>query len=120
MRRDVRRPVRVPPYLLTAGRTSGSVELALDTQVQRVAMVPKPKNLGAAGPELTVILRECRLPTPVVEIAGRTNLPVQVARILIGDLLDRGLVAVQSGRDTDERPDIQLLERVLSGLREAG
>lgn len=121
MNHDRTSGVRVPPYLLTGGRTSPSVALALESRVQRLTT-----NAQSAGgpranlPELEAILAACRLPTPLVEIAGRTRLPLQVARILIGDLVDAGLVAVEPTSTASERPDIQLLERVLNGLRESG
>ncbi len=71
-------------------------------------------------PEKAAILAACRMPIPVVEVAGRTRLAIQVTRILIGDLIEDGLLAVETGTGSiNDRPDIQLLERVLSGLRDA-
>ncbi len=116
---DASASIRVPPYLLTEGRTSPTVVLALESRVQRVVGGSLSSLAGTAMPEKAAILAACRMPTPVVEVAGRTRLPIQVTRILIGDLIDEGLVTVETGStNINDRPDIQLLERVLSGLRE--
>ncbi len=111
--------IRVPPYLITEGRTTPDIVLALESRVQRLVGGSLGAMAGTAMPEKAAILAACRLPTPVAEIAGRTRLPIQVTRILISDLIDEGLMAVETGgASANDRPDIQLLERVLSGLRE--
>jgi hypothetical protein len=55
----------------------------------------------------------------VAEIAAHLAVPLGVARVLVADLLDEGLVTVQAtlsdDASTDERRE--LIERVLSGLR---
>jgi hypothetical protein len=70
--------------------------------------------------EHAAILRICRRPTAVVEIASRIGLPVSVARILLGDLLAQGRITVRHPRiaaATDELPDPEILKQVLVGLR---
>ena len=43
---------------------------------------------------------------------------LQVARVLVGDLINEGLIAVQTATEqSTERPDLLLLNRVLDGLQ---
>ncbi|WP_338017474.1 DUF742 domain-containing protein [Streptomyces adustus] len=42
------------------------------------------------------------------------NLPTGVVRVLLGDLLDMGAIKV---RERVERPSVQLIREVLTGLR---
>ena len=50
------------------------------------------------------------------EISARLRLPLGVARVVLGDLVDEGFVA-QNTRSATGRPDLRLLERVLDGLQ---
>ncbi|WP_260195574.1 DUF742 domain-containing protein [Actinophytocola gossypii] len=58
----------------------------------------------------------CRESRAVAEVAARLNLPLDVARALVGDLAVGGLVIVHETVGADG-PPVDLLERVLAGLR---
>jgi len=108
--------LRIRPYLLTGGRTRGSVELALETPLRAT-----PEG-EAALPELVLeseqIVRYCQEPTSVTELAARLGLPLQVTRVLTADLIDDGFVQAHiSDQFSTDRPDLNLLERVLDGLQ---
>jgi hypothetical protein len=55
----------------------------------------------------------------VAEISARLEVPLGVAQVLIADLTLEGRVRLHQPRTcgTGDRPDLALLERVLSGLR---
>jgi hypothetical protein len=56
----------------------------------------------------------------VAEVSALLAMPLGVARILVADLAEAGLVAIhQPGHEGEPggQPDVTLLERVLSGLR---
>ena len=58
----------------------------------------------------------CQWPKPVIDLASETDLPVGVVRVLLGDLIDEGLLRVlpaQRKPQTDQR----LLRMVLDGLQ---
>ena len=65
------------------------------------------------------ILRICRNPTAVVEVASELGLPVSVVRILLSDLLQAGRVSARhpSPLGSAQIPDAALLKKVLSGLQ---
>jgi hypothetical protein len=105
----------VRPYAMTAGRTRASgVHLAME------AVIVTQPGVAEEGLryEARLIVSMCVAPLSVAEIAARLNVPVGTARVLIGDLVQDGLVAVHDGQvDRGGRPDVALLERVLDGLQ---
>jgi hypothetical protein len=53
----------------------------------------------------------------VAEISAVLQMPLGVARVLIADMAADGLVRINQTDHAQGRPDVKLLERVLSGLR---
>jgi Protein of unknown function (DUF742) len=53
----------------------------------------------------------------IAEIASLLDVPLTVARILVGDMADEGLVVVHQRTEPADRPDLDLLRRVLHGLK---
>lgn len=110
----------VRPYALTGGRTRASYALELETLVSAKESVAAHLDQGPAMQfEHRQIVEECRAPRSVAEIAALLRVPVGVARVLISDAADAGLITVHktvSGSDNAEA-HFMLMERVLSGLR---
>jgi len=106
----------VRPYALIRGRTrpSGSTLdlIAIITAVRGVR--PDP---AALDPEHYSVLRLCRLPTSVADLAADLDLPLGVVRILLGDLRDLSLIAVHNPIPPARLPDAQVLQEVVDGLR---
>jgi hypothetical protein len=106
----------VRPYALTRGRTrptGGRLDLiALTTAVRDV----QASELGL-GPEHRALLRICRRPTSVADLAADLDLPVGVIRILLGDLRERGLINVHNPIPAARLPDRRILQEVVDGLR---
>lgn len=108
---------RVRPYTLTGGRTRTDVELGLETQIRTTEQGVRRADMLAL--ELRDIVEMCRQPLSVAEVSAHLDVPLQVAKVLVGDLITSGDVdsrAIGSAEQTG-RPDIQLLERVLEGLQ---
>ncbi|RZQ63275.1 DUF742 domain-containing protein [Amycolatopsis suaedae] len=107
----------VRPYAITGGRTKASYALELETLISS-----KEGDVGEAVREqieFGSIVEECRTPRSVAEIVSVLRVPLGVARVLISDAADAGLVTVHrtiSGDDNAEA-HLMLMERVLSGLR---
>ena len=101
-------------YTITGGRSRAErVDLDLVTLIVSAAN-PAPGMQS----EHVKILRMCRNPTAVVEIASRLGLPVSVAKILLSDLLQAGRVSARHpslGRA--QLPDVAFLKKVLIGLQ---
>ncbi|MET8503611.1 DUF742 domain-containing protein [Streptomyces sp. NPDC004787] len=107
----------VRPYAMTGGRTRPRYQLAIEALVSTTA---DPARLQGQLPEHQRICRLCFEIKSVAEISALLSIPLGVARILVADLAEAGLVAIhQPGGDeaAGGQPDVTLLERVLSGLR---
>ncbi|QLL08455.1 DUF742 domain-containing protein [Mycobacterium vicinigordonae] len=110
-------PNLVRPYTLTAGRTGTDVDLPLEAPVQ--ALRVRQAQQWSAGDMRGRIIGLCENSPSVAEISARLELPVGVARVLIGDLVTAGYLRVHrtlTDRSTrDER--YELIGRTLRGLR---
>jgi Protein of unknown function (DUF742) len=105
----------VRPYTVTGGRTQPRYKLALEALV--TASVYEPRDLSVLAPECQAILQFCLDWRSVAEISAVLRMPLGVARILVADMSADGLVRIHQRDDSEGRPDLNLLERVLSGLR---
>ncbi|MGW7449669.1 DUF742 domain-containing protein [Kitasatospora sp. NPDC054795] len=107
----------IRPFAMTGGRTRPRYELALEALVSADV---DPQRLATLLPEHQRICTLCTEVKSVAEVSALLSLPLGVARILVADLAEAGLVAIHqpaSGGETGNQPDVTLLERVLSGLR---
>ncbi|MEZ0090657.1 DUF742 domain-containing protein [Streptacidiphilus sp. EB129] len=107
----------IRPYAMTGGRTRPRYQLAIEALVSTTAA---PERIGSLLPEHQRICNLCRDIKSVAEISALLSMPLGVARILVADLAESGLVAIHqpaAGGESGGTPDVTLLERVLSGLR---
>ncbi|NYI06570.1 DUF742 domain-containing protein [Allostreptomyces psammosilenae] len=105
----------VRPYAMTGGRTRPRYQLAIEALVQTTGQA---QGVSGLLPEHQQICRLCQDVKSVAEISALLTIPLGVARILVADLAEAGVVAIhQPGGADAGQPDVTLLERVLSGLR---
>ncbi|WP_436773031.1 DUF742 domain-containing protein [Yinghuangia sp. YIM S09857] len=104
----------VRPYAMTGGRTRPRYQLALEALVTTTPQVANPPGLL---PEHQRICDLCRQVKSVAEISALISIPLGVARVLVADLAEAGLVVIHQPGNDQGQPDVTLLERVLSGLR---
>jgi hypothetical protein len=111
----------VRPYALTGGRTKSNYALELETLVSTKESVAIGAISDAAVGQIESlsIMEECRSPRSVAEIAAFLRVPLGVARVLISDAADAGLVIVHKTISDNDGAEahLVLMERVLSGLR---
>jgi len=105
----------VRPYAVTGGRTKPRYQLQIEAMV--AAAHYEARDLSVLSPECQAILSFCRDWRSVAEVSAVLRMPLGVARVLIADMAMEGLVRVHQIDHAQGRPDINLLERVLSGLR---
>ncbi|GGQ08608.1 DUF742 domain-containing protein [Actinomadura coerulea] len=108
----------VRPYAMTRGRTrpeGAGFELIA---VVAATGVP-PGDRLRYSPDHARVLRGCARPVTVVDLAADLGLPLGVVRVLLGDLRDKGLIAVVDEARPAEgrRPSSGVLREVLNGLR---
>jgi hypothetical protein len=104
----------VRPYAVTGGRTGAETHLAIEALVATTAR--GREVMHTLVPEYESVCRMCGEVKSVAEIAALLGVPLGVAAVIVGDLVQYGLVFVEP-TSGDSAPDIQLLERVLSGLQ---
>ena len=105
----------VRPYAITGGRARPRHDdLEVETLVSTTSLGELSPNLSY---ERRAVARLCRDVQSVAEISARLSLPLGVARVLVGDMADEGMVTVHRPAQIGDRPDLALLERVLYGLR---
>ncbi|RSS37807.1 DUF742 domain-containing protein [Streptomyces sp. WAC08241] len=111
----------VRPYAMTGGRTkpgSGNVRFDLIALVVVDDDPPGPAEESLLGPEHRSLLALCRAETQsVAELAADADLPVGVARVLLGDLLASGFVRVGRPVPPARLPDERIMREVIDGLR---
>ncbi|WP_446216615.1 DUF742 domain-containing protein [Micromonospora sp. IBHARD004] len=107
----------VRPYTLTGGRVRPAVD-GFDL-VAFVLAAPTADAVGHPGlqPEHRRLVELARRPVAVADLAADLDLAVGVVRVLLGDLLARGLVAVHQPPTATHLPDDNILKAVVSGLR---
>ena len=103
----------VRPYAVTGGRTESHARLALEALVSTTRR--GREVMHTLVPEYEAVCRLCADLKSVAEIAALLGVPLGVAEVVVGDLAEYGLVDVEP-TGGDSVPDIELLERVLSGL----
>ncbi|MFI9817454.1 DUF742 domain-containing protein [Saccharothrix variisporea] len=104
----------VRPYAWTRGRTSSQHDLRIETLVSLeehgIAIAMRDTT-----PEQRAIVELCASTRSVAEVSALLSLPLGVVRVLLGDLIDMGVVAAH--HNAAAGPDLMLMERVLQGLR---
>jgi hypothetical protein len=105
----------VRPYAITGGRARPRHE---DLEVEALVSTT---SVGELSPNLSyerrTLARLCRDVQSIAEISARMEVPLGVARVLVADMADEGLVTIHRPAQIGDRPDLALLERVLFGLR---
>jgi hypothetical protein len=105
----------VRPYTVTGGRTRPRYDLPIEALI---SAAPYPRrDITTLTPEYKAIIDLCRNWRSVAEVSALLRLPLGVTRVLIADMAHEGLLRVHQSPFTEGQPDLQLLERVLSGLR---
>lgn len=115
-----RRQVRLArPFAITGGRTRSRAQLNVeDLVITSLLGVDQTTALLDEKHSIAVL---CLRPRSVAEVAALVGVPLGVARVLIGDLVDAGLANIQGsaigGLDDDAPESMSVLERLHDGLR---
>jgi hypothetical protein len=107
---------RLPPYLLTGGRAR-PIDDSLEIEAQVMATRAGRGDIRQLSFENRDIVTACREPLAVAEVAVRLGLHLGVTRVLVGDLVTTGHLAVRRP-EADPRRRAQIIERVIRGLQD--
>lgn len=105
----------VRPYAPPVRRTRPAANIAVEALVTATAR----GNLAAqtAEAEWRRIVQLCQQVLSLAEIAAYRGLPIGVARVVVGEMAEAGLLAIREPGRLDDDRSRYLAERVLSGLR---
>lgn len=107
----------VRPYARTGGRTKPMYALELETLLS----IPSQARFDerTLQTDHRTICGLCRDPRSTAEVAAHLGLPLGVAKILIGDLVELGVLRVhETAVVGDAKPSMDLLQRIYQGLLE--
>jgi uncharacterized protein DUF742 len=106
----------VRPYAWTGGRTKSAVELRLESLLTTTDRARDGRFRLQA--EHQAVAELCGRPRSVAEVSALMAVPLGVARVLLGDMAELGLVTVhKTAQGGGNASHLKLMERVLSGLR---
>ncbi|HEX9334311.1 MAG TPA: DUF742 domain-containing protein [Pseudonocardiaceae bacterium] len=106
----------VRPYAWTRGRTRANHDLKLETLISTTDLGQDETRLLQL--EHRSVSALCRYPLSVAEVAAKLSVPLGVARVVLSDMAEQGLISIhRTFADDDIAAHLVLMERVLSGLR---
>jgi hypothetical protein len=105
----------VRPYALTGGRTRPIGE-TFDLLALVAAVDTRSVDMMQLEPEYLEVMRLCRQPMPVADLASDLDLALGVVRILLSDMRERGLITIRPPART-RLTDPQVLKDVADALR---
>lgn len=106
----------VRPYAWTRGRTRANYDLKLETLISTTELAQDETLLPQL--EHREVSALCRYPLSVAEVAAKLSIPLGVARVILSDMAELGLISIhRTFADDDIAAHLVLMERVLSGLR---
>ncbi|GAA1995823.1 DUF742 domain-containing protein [Amycolatopsis minnesotensis] len=104
----------VRPHVVTGGRshpTRNTFDLA-------TVVVATRTPIAGLSPEKRRMTELCRGGAlAVAEIAAHLGLPASVTKVLLSDLVDTGHIVAHATVPSADHADLQLLQKVLDGLR---
>lgn len=107
----------VRPYTITGGRTAHAAQDKAFSLITQVLTRDPEVDTAYLEPEQAAILDLCReRPMGVADIAARLDLPTNVVKVLLGDLLDSALILTRAPVAMAEAPDVRLLQKVIDGI----
>ncbi|MBP2335218.1 hypothetical protein JOF41_001396 [Saccharothrix coeruleofusca] len=107
----------VRPYARTGGRTTTRYDLRLETLVSLEANGITTAMRDTSAEQRSIVEVCASAPRSVAEVSALLSMPLGVTKVLLGDLIAMGVMAVHDNAAAPGGPDLPLLERVLAGLR---
>ncbi|MEU3016389.1 MULTISPECIES: DUF742 domain-containing protein [unclassified Nocardiopsis] len=106
----------VRPYVIAQGRDHAD---AVQLDMISVVIAAKRAQVDemALEPEQLRILELCRRPLSVAEVSAHLDIPVAVVKVLLSDLLNRGLALARAPYTAKSPVSRDVLQAVLDGIQ---
>jgi hypothetical protein len=106
----------VRPYAVTRGRTEPRRDIAIEAVLLTTVKGQQEARFAGRDKQQIASLCDGRAQS-LAEVAAYTRLPLGVSRVLVADMVADDLLALHDPLETRDDDRMELLERVLSGLR---
>jgi hypothetical protein len=106
----------VRPYVIAQGRDHADT-VKLDMISVVIAAKRAEVDEMALEPEQIRILELCRRPLSVAELSAHLDIPVAVVKVLLSDLLNRGLALARAPYTAKSPVSRDVLQAVLDGIQ---
>lgn len=105
------------PYVMSGGRTTAKHVDALDLMAY-VAATEQAAHLSDLTPQHQKVLDACRAESSVTvtEVVFEVGYPLQIARILLSDLIEKKALVYRLAIGANEPPPTEILQRVRRAL----
>lgn len=113
---DDPRGALVRPYAVTRGRTEPKRNIAIEAVLLTTQRGQQEARFAGRDKQAIAGLCDGRAQS-LAEIAAYIRLPLGVTRVLVADMVADDLLALHDGMQVGDDDRMELLERVLSGLR---
>lgn len=106
----------VRPFAVTRGRVGKDLH---GLNILTLVLAAQPEaDITALDREYRDILRLCQHQAlSIAELSAHMNLLLAAVKVLVSDLIDSGHLIYRPPHQVRERPDINLLQAVLDGVR---
>ncbi|MFN0025603.1 MAG: DUF742 domain-containing protein [Acidimicrobiales bacterium] len=112
------KPSFLRQYALTEGRTvSTGRDLPLDALITTTEACGAHLIEGTLTSERAEIAILAATPLSVAEVSAKLHVHLGIARVLVSDMADQGLLAVSTADFDEIGPDLHTLERLLDDLQ---
>lgn len=103
-------------YMLTRGRTTTTLDLSFESMVSITR--PQPLDIDLRFERrATVALCEESGAQSIAELSARLSIPIGVAKVIAGDLVEEGVLSIHSNQNVNVSSDVMLLRRLIHGVR---
>jgi hypothetical protein len=107
----------VRPYVRVRGRVDAGHALEFESVLTATGLHENSAPEGAFSEEQLALCANCAQPRSVAEIAAAMTVPIGVAKVLISDAIDVGLLVLHERTAySDGRLPLELLKRVHAGI----
>lgn len=106
----------IRPYAVTRGRTEPTADIAIEAVLFTTPRGQQESRFAGRDKQAIATLCDGRAQS-LAEIAAYTKLPLGVSRVLVADMVADGLLTLHSAAAAQDDDRMNILERVLSGLR---
>jgi hypothetical protein len=106
----------IRPYTVTRGRTEPRIDIAIEAVL--VTTERGRREARFAGRDKRIVADLCdHQVQSLAEIAAHTNIPIGVAKVIVADMVSDQLLTLHTTERGSYAEQMNLLERLLDGLR---